>query len=488
KIYICNRCGKYKVTGRGQAISKEYFKGLNYILSGIARNLTEDRLEPLLITSTDPKELIKKYDIPKTIEDKIYLIIKYLKRKSDHFGQLVQMQDSLDFPVAYCANSLELKSILDTMVDWQYIKSIGETNTSVYLLWQGWDIGEELLQSNLSANKIKDGFKDKVLNKKDFEYDVALSFAGENRNYVSEVAKELKKREIKYFYDNENKVKLWGKNLTEYLHDLYKDKARFCVMFISIYYKEKMWTKHERRSALERAIQQNDEYILPVRFDESDIPGLNSTIHFIDATKISPKDIAELIELKIGNEPVKIANKTSNKTITERDLLLHEALKISDKTKRLTIKEEYLKSRKAFDDANKEVDLMYDEFEKIVNEANGDIIPKTFIFQREKSVDNRIIIFSQGYSLLFRWTTIYVNSLTSSSLYVNLYQGYLSLENINQAITEVKELYECIYFYDYSIEENLPAWKLSDSSNLFTSFKLVEAWFRTLIQYINKQF
>jgi hypothetical protein len=70
KIYNCDRCGKYKVTGRGQAISKEYFKGLYHILSGIARNLTEDRLEPLLITSTDPKELIKNLIFQKQLKIK----------------------------------------------------------------------------------------------------------------------------------------------------------------------------------------------------------------------------------------------------------------------------------------------------------------------------------------------------------------------------------------------------------------------------------
>jgi hypothetical protein len=71
---------------------------------------------------------------------------------------------------------------------------------------------------------------------------------------------------------------------------------------------------------------------------------------------------------------------------------------------------------------------------------------------------------------------------------VNLYSGYLSLENISEAIIKVKELYETIYFYDFSIEENLPAWKMDNSDHLLTSSKLVDAWFSTLLQYINKQF
>jgi len=35
-----------------------------------------------------------------------------------------------------------------------------------------------------------------------FEYDVALSFAGEDRAYVEKVAKYLKEKDIKVFYDD----------------------------------------------------------------------------------------------------------------------------------------------------------------------------------------------------------------------------------------------------------------------------------------------
>jgi uncharacterized protein YlbG (UPF0298 family) len=290
------------------------------------------------------------------------LIIKYLKRKSDHFGQLVSIQDNFDYPVAYCVNNLELKSILDTMVDWQYIKSINESNTLVYLLWQGWEIGENLLQINKSTNNTKEVLNTKVLNNKHFEYDVVLSFAGENRGFVSEVAKELNGKRIKYFYDDENIVKLWGKNLAEFFHDLYKNKAKFCVMFISIYYKDKIWTRHERRSALERAMAQDDEYILPVRFDDTEILGLYSSIHFVDANKHTPIEIAKLIGAKVENKSDEHKNITSDQPITQRDLLIQQALKISERAKRSEIRDKYLKTRKAFDDANKEVDLMYDEF------------------------------------------------------------------------------------------------------------------------------
>ena len=47
------------------------------------------------------------------------------------------------------------------------------------------------------------------------EFQVALSFAGEQRDYVREVASELAKHGVKAFFDEENTIRLWGKNLVE---------------------------------------------------------------------------------------------------------------------------------------------------------------------------------------------------------------------------------------------------------------------------------
>lgn len=64
-------------------------------------------------------------------------------------------------------------------------------------------------------------------------YDVALSFAGEHRDYVSQVAAELGRRGLTYFYDSEAEEYLWGKDLTEELNQIYNDAAGVVVLFIS---------------------------------------------------------------------------------------------------------------------------------------------------------------------------------------------------------------------------------------------------------------
>lgn len=73
-----------------------------------------------------------------------------------------------------------------------------------------------------------------------YDFDVALSFAGEDREYVEQVASYLKELDVKVFYDRAEEVELWGKNLYLYLDDIYQHKSKYCVIFISKFYKKKL--------------------------------------------------------------------------------------------------------------------------------------------------------------------------------------------------------------------------------------------------------
>ena len=52
------------------------------------------------------------------------------------------------------------------------------------------------------------------------KYDVALSFAGEDRAYVEEVAQTLRTLGVSVFYDKFEEAELWGKDLKSHLHDI----------------------------------------------------------------------------------------------------------------------------------------------------------------------------------------------------------------------------------------------------------------------------
>ncbi len=164
------------------------------------------------------------------------------------------------------------------------------------------------------------------------QYDVCLSFAGEQRDYVKKVYDELIKNNIRVFYDQDKDIEtyLWGKNLYEALKEIYKTKALYCIMFVSKEYAQKTWTQHEKRSAFSRAYTESEEYILPVRFDNTEIPGLDDATCYLDANVKSPYDIAESTIRKLGYE-------RNNKSYT-----LEEA--ISDLAERLKSKVNFAQS------------------------------------------------------------------------------------------------------------------------------------------------
>jgi len=133
-----------------------------------------------------------------------------------------------------------------------------------------------------------------------FEYDVCLSFAEEQRNYVEEVAAALKAKGVRVFFDDYEKSKLWGKDLYAHLDEVYQNLARYCILFASTDYARKIWTNHERRSAQARAVKAKGEYILPARFDDTPIPGLPDTVHYLDLRCLSASEVARLTAEKVG--------------------------------------------------------------------------------------------------------------------------------------------------------------------------------------------
>ena len=134
----------------------------------------------------------------------------------------------------------------------------------------------------------------------EIEYDVGLSFAGEQRDYVRRVAEDLQYRGLRVFYDENEEDQLWGKNILDYLTAMYLKRCRYCIIFASAEYADKMWPNLERRSAQARDISGAGDYILPIRFDDTEIPGLLPTVCYQDARKKSPEQIAGLFAQKIG--------------------------------------------------------------------------------------------------------------------------------------------------------------------------------------------
>ena len=133
-----------------------------------------------------------------------------------------------------------------------------------------------------------------------WRWDVALSFAAAQRDYVEQVARTLQARGVRCFYDADEQIELWGKYLAEELPAIYGEQTAAVVIFVSAEYAARDWTRLERRAALTRAMRERREYVLPARFDGTPLPGLLSDMVAVPLRAKTPEQFAAVIAAKLA--------------------------------------------------------------------------------------------------------------------------------------------------------------------------------------------
>lgn len=139
---------------------------------------------------------------------------------------------------------------------------------------------------------------DKSLSKvEDIKFDVALSFPGEQRSYVSDVASILRENldSDGLFYDFDYQSQLARPNVDTLLQNIYRNNTKLIVVFLSKEYAQKEWCGLEWRAVRDIIKSKGDEQIMFVRFDNAQIEGLFSIDGYIDANTFEPKQVAEFI-------------------------------------------------------------------------------------------------------------------------------------------------------------------------------------------------
>ena len=139
-----------------------------------------------------------------------------------------------------------------------------------------------------------------------YKYDFGLSFAGEDRDKAKPLADLLKAEKIRVFYDHNEEAELWGQDLYQKFQQIYGRECRFFIPFISENYLKKQWPKHELKQAQARDFKSDVEYILPLRLDDTELPGLNITTGYIDLRNHSIEEITQLcLQKLIRDEPIR---------------------------------------------------------------------------------------------------------------------------------------------------------------------------------------
>lgn len=131
-------------------------------------------------------------------------------------------------------------------------------------------------------------------------WQVALSFAGKERQYAERLAVALRERDISVFYDRFVDPGSIRHDLEGYLHRIYTDSSRYSVILISCAYLSGHWPMHEWRALQEKHQNGIPDYIIPVRLDDTELPGLSEPLPFLDLREASVDQIADAIRSRIS--------------------------------------------------------------------------------------------------------------------------------------------------------------------------------------------
>jgi hypothetical protein len=135
---------------------------------------------------------------------------------------------------------------------------------------------------------------------------IALSFPGEHREFVKQVADHLAADigQKQVLYDKYYEAEFAKPDLDIYLQELYHEQSELIAVFLCADYERKEWCGLEWRAIRDLIKRRLSSVVMPFRFDDTEIPGLFSTDGSIWIGDRTPKQVAALIleRLRLNTE------------------------------------------------------------------------------------------------------------------------------------------------------------------------------------------
>jgi hypothetical protein len=111
------------------------------------------------------------------------------------------------------------------------------------------------------------------LDAKDYEFDFAISFAGENRELAKYIAEQIEILDGHIFFDEFYEDNYLGKTWSTQFESIFSTKSRLVICLLDSFYKEKIWPTFERECFLSRVA--NGE-VIPIFLDATKFVGIPS--------------------------------------------------------------------------------------------------------------------------------------------------------------------------------------------------------------------
>lgn len=132
-----------------------------------------------------------------------------------------------------------------------------------------------------------------------FEWDFAISFAGENRELAKLITDLLEVLDCTVFYDQYYESNYLGTAWSQQFRDIFGNKARYVICLLDINHSKKIWPTFEREIFAPRV---EDAAVIPVYLDTTSFVGIPKDIVGIDFKNNDPDNsdaVTDEIVLKL---------------------------------------------------------------------------------------------------------------------------------------------------------------------------------------------
>jgi hypothetical protein len=125
-------------------------------------------------------------------------------------------------------------------------------------------------------------------NDREFDFDFAISFAGENRALARLIKDQLETLDCAVFFDELFEANYLGHAWHKNFMEIFGEKSRFVVSLLDKYHLEKIWPTFERECFVPRV---SEGAVIPIYLDETKFPGIpRDTVGIVFATSTYAPD------------------------------------------------------------------------------------------------------------------------------------------------------------------------------------------------------
>ena len=158
-------------------------------------------------------------------------------------------------------------------------------------------------------------------------FQVALSFAGEHRDFIEGVAENLSRilGQDRVFYDRYYEAELARPNLDTYLLKIYREDSSLIAIFLSSNYAQSNWCGLEWRAMRDIVSNKENIEIILFTFDEIKPEGMLSIDGCVRVSTRTPEEIASLILQRIDGKiasPLRSSQAKLTMTLDEVEVVL----------------------------------------------------------------------------------------------------------------------------------------------------------------------